>query len=240
MNQLGVGDEHVVEIREAAAFQPSIRANHTAYFPIKRAMDTVLAGLLLIVLSLPLLIIAIAVRLDSPGPIIYSQWRAGKDGRPFRFHKFRSMYHNSPEDLHREYVQRLIRENLNPADVKEGKRGTLKLANDPRVTRVGRLLRHYSLDELPQLANVIKGEMSLVGPRPSLPYEVEVYQPWHRQRLAILPGCTGLWQVTARNLVAFDDMVRLDLEYMESMSPWLDLKLMLLTPWVMLKGRGAG
>ncbi len=233
-------DKSLPEVQDRPVIVHAVEVGSPGYLPLKRALDLLVSAVLLILLAPLFLIIAVAVKLDSPGPAIFSQRRAGKDGKPFMFHKFRSMYVNSSEDLHREHVQRLIRENLSPTEFKNGKKGTLKLEHDPRVTRVGRFLRDYSLDELPQLANVLKGEMSLVGPRPSLPYEVEVYQPWHRQRLAVMPGCTGLWQVTARNLVAFDDMVLLDLEYMEKMSPWLDLKLILLTPWVMLKGKGAG
>ena len=151
--------------------------------------------------------------------------------------KFRSMQVKNDPELHRAYVQKLIRENTQP-----GARGksNLKMLGDPRITGLGKYLRKFSLDELPQFFNVLRGEMSMVGPRPSLPYEYEVYKEWHKQRLMVLPGITGLWQAMARNTVSFDDMVRIDIEYIQSMNLWLDLKIMFLTPIVMIRGKGAG
>jgi lipopolysaccharide/colanic/teichoic acid biosynthesis glycosyltransferase len=163
--------------------------------------------------------------------------RIGKSGKLFLMLKFRTMRAANNPDLHREYVQKLIRENTQPREV--GRR-SLKLLGDPRITGIGKYLRKYGLDELPQLFNVLKGEMSVVGPRPALDYEDEVYDEWHRQRVAVQPGITGLWQVTARNAVAFDDMVQMDIFYIEHMDLWLDLKIMLVTPIEMIEGRGAG
>ena len=151
--------------------------------------------------------------------------------------KFRSMQVVNNPDLHREYVQKLIRENIQPGVL--GK-SSLKMLGDPRITGMGKYLRKFSLDELPQFFNVVKGEMSIVGPRPSLPYEYEVYEEWHKGRLAVLPGITGYWQVLAHNTVAFNEMVRIDLEYIRSMNLWLDIKIMFLTPFEMIRGKGSG
>lgn len=207
------------------------------YIFVKRMLDFVLALFAITVLGLPMLVIAIGIRISSPGPIFYRQKRIGKNGKPFAMLKFRSMQVQNDPDLHKQYVQKLIRENTAPSAL--GK-NSLKIVGDPRITGMGKYLRKFSLDELPQFFNVLKGEMSVVGPRPSLPYEVEVYEEWHKQRLNILPGITGLWQVTARNTVAFDEMVRIDLEYMQSMNLWLDLKIIILTPIEMILGKGAG
>ena len=146
------------------------------------------------------------------------------------------MHVNNDEFIHREYVKQLIQENISLA---EGN-GTLKLVYDPRITRVGRFIRKTSLDELPQLFNVLRGEMSLVGPRPPIPYEVEVYQKWHLRRLEAIPGITGLWQVHGRNRVSFDEMVRMDMDYIERQSIWLDIQLLVKTPFALVSGRGAG
>jgi lipopolysaccharide/colanic/teichoic acid biosynthesis glycosyltransferase len=154
--------------------------------------------------------------------------------------KFRSMRVDADPALHMAHVARLIGGNVHPDELGTGGGETLKMRNDPRVTRVGRVLRKLSLDELPQLFNVLRGEMSLVGPRPPLPYEVALYKDWHRRRLEALPGITGLWQVEARNRVSFDEMVRLDLRYIEEQSLWLDLKILARTPLAVLTGRGAG
>lgn len=199
----------------------------------KRVLDVVLSVLALVVLSIPLLVIALLIKFSSNGPILYKHTRIGKGGRPFDFYKFRTMYVGNDDTAHREFVDRLIQESpeTDTSNVK-------KIVNDPRVTKVGKFLRKTSLDELPQLVNVLQGDMSLVGPRPCLPYELEKYQPWHRRRLSITPGCTGLWQVSGRSAVGFNDMVILDLFYIENMSPLFDLKIILRTIPVMLLGRG--
>ncbi len=204
---------------------------------IKRVLD-VLFSLIILCLAAPLfLLIAAGIKLHSPGPVFFRQKRIGKDGVPFEMLKFRSMRVGCSAKDHREHVQRLIRDNLSPRQL--GGR-SLKLAKDPRITGLGRILRKLSLDELPQFINVLRGEMSIVGPRPPLPYEYELYADWHKQRLSVTPGITGAWQVFAHNQVCFDDMVRLDLEYIRRMSLWLDLKIMVLTPWEMIRGIGGG
>ncbi len=205
-------------------------------FP-KRALDILISAVLLILFSPVMLLISIGILISSPGPIFYRQTRIGKNGKPFRMLKFRSMQVTNNPDLHREYVQKLIRENTGPATLGQT---SLKIIGDPRITGLGKYLRKSSLDELPQFFNVLKGEMSIVGARPPLPYEYEVYSDWHKQRLQLAPGITGLWQVMAHNTVAFEDMVKMDLEYIRTMNLWLDLKIMLLTPVEMIRGRGSG
>ena len=208
----------------------------------KRVMD-VSGSLLLLLLSAPLLLaVALAVRLSSKGPILYRQQRVGQYGKPFTFLKFRSMYVDSDPGVHQRYVMELIagqaERNVSGENGDAG--GFFKLTQDKRITRIGAILRRTSLDELPQLFNVLKGEMSLVGPRPAIPYEVAAYQIWHRRRLLeVKPGITGLWQVNGRSRVAFDEMVRLDLRYAKEWSPWLDLKILLRTPRAVLAGEGA-
>jgi exopolysaccharide biosynthesis polyprenyl glycosylphosphotransferase len=205
----------------------------------KRAFDIVVASLILVVISPLLLILALLIKLDSPGPVIYRQKRIGENGKPFTMLKFRSMYVDANPSIHREYSTRLIKENTEPRQLKKGKSG-LKMKNDSRITRLGHFIRRTSLDELPQLINVVKGEMSLVGPRPSMPYELEVYQDWHKRRLEALPGMTGIWQVRARNRVSFDEMVRMDLDYIQHQSIWKDVWILLQTPLAALSARGAG
>ncbi len=207
------------------------------YLPVKRMFDICLALFSILLFGPFMLAMALGIRVSSPGPILYRQKRIGKDGIPFYMLKFRSMQVKNNPDLHKEHVQKLIRENTKPRSL--GK-NSLKMVGDPRITGVGKYLRKFSLDELPQFFNVLKGEMSIVGPRPPLPYEHEVYEEWHKQRLVVLPGITGPWQVTARNTVPFDDMVRIDLQYIQSMNLWLDLKIIFLTPIEMIRGKGAG
>jgi exopolysaccharide biosynthesis polyprenyl glycosylphosphotransferase len=207
---------------------------------LKRVLD-VFGSLFAVVLLSPLfLVITIAVKATSRGPVLFRQQRVGRYGRRFTFLKFRSMYVSNDETIHREYVKRLITNNA-AADANTGNRQPVfKIANDPRVTPIGRILRRTSLDELPQLFNVLHGEMSLVGPRPPIPYEYACYNTWHRRRLlTVKPGITGLWQVRGRSRVSFDDMVRLDLKYADTWSVWLDLKILLLTPAAVMSGDGA-
>ena len=205
----------------------------------KRAFDLVLAAIGLLLISPLLLLIALAIRLELPGPVLYRQRRIGENGHPFTMFKFRSMVPNADEKLHQAHVTRLIQDNLGLEQLPSGGRGSLKLARDPRVTRVGGLIRRTSLDELPQLLNVLRGEMSLVGPRPPIAYEVALYRDWHLRRLAAPPGMTGLWQVHGRNRVSFDEMVRMDLEYIEHQSFWLDVLLLMQTPLAVVAGAGA-
>lgn len=194
---------------------------------VKRWMD-VAASLVLLVVTAPLVcLIAAAIRLDSPGPAFYTQVRVGKGGRRFRMYKFRSMSLDADEQL--EQVKAL----------NEARGPIFKIKEDPRVTRIGRFLRRTSLDELPQICNVLRGDMSLVGPRPPLPSEVEAYQEWHHRRLTVNQGMTGLWQVSGRSLLAFDEMVKLDIYYIENWSIWLDLLILLRTIPIVVQARGA-
>jgi lipopolysaccharide/colanic/teichoic acid biosynthesis glycosyltransferase len=204
---------------------------------IKRAMDIAGSALMLILCAPLLLLIALAVKTSSRGPVLFKQHRVGQFGRRFTFLKFRSMRVDNDPSVHREYVTKLIAGEAERIQVSAGGPSVYKLANDERITRLGIFLRKTSLDELPQFFNVLKGDMSLVGPRPPIPYELAAYQTWHRRRvLEVKPGITGLWQVTGRSRVKFDDMVRLDLRYATSWSPWLDLKILLRTPGAVIKG----
>jgi exopolysaccharide biosynthesis polyprenyl glycosylphosphotransferase len=204
---------------------------------IKRSIDVVGSACALLVLS-PLFIgIAIAIKLTSKGPVFFKQKRLGQYGSRFTFLKFRSMKAQNDSNIHREFVRKLISEQRG---LQEPPKPVYKIKNDPRVTPIGRFLRRTSLDEIPQFFNVLIGEMSLVGPRPPIPYEIESYDIWHRRRfLETKPGITGLWQVEGRSRVKFDEMVRLDLKYARTWSPWLDIKILLRTPAAAFRGDGA-
>ncbi|HEY7565455.1 MAG TPA: sugar transferase, partial [Acidimicrobiia bacterium] len=199
-------------------------------------LDITIAGIALL-LSMPLFItIALAIRLTSPGPAIFRQERVGYRGRRFEFLKFRSMRVGSSPDIHQAYTDHWIHGRSGAGD---GARGELhKLESDPRITPVGRFLRKTSLDELPQLINVLQGHMSLVGPRPPLPYEVERYTEWHKRRLEVPPGLTGLWQISGRNNISFDQMVALDLAYIEQWSLLRDIEILLKTVPALVASRG--
>ncbi len=207
---------------------------------MKRGMD-VLGSLVLLIVSSPVFFaIAAAIKLTSRGPVLFRQQRIGEHGTPFTFLKFRSMYVNNDASQHEEYVRKLIAGQAIKQPTNGTGEGIFKLTNDARITPVGNFLRRTSLDELPQFLNVLRGDMSLVGPRPPVPYEVEAYATWHRRRLLeAKPGITGLWQVHGRSRVGFDDMVRLDLRYARNCSPWLDLKILLQTPKAVIAGNGA-
>jgi exopolysaccharide biosynthesis polyprenyl glycosylphosphotransferase len=204
----------------------------------KRSMDVVGSISMLLVLSPLLLLVAIAVKLTSKGPILFRQQRVGLHGELFTFLKFRSMYVNNDPKIHQEFVARFIAGESNGTGAASAA-PVFKLTNDPRVTKLGRLLRATSIDELPQLFNVLAGQMALVGPRPPLPYEYNRYNAWHRRRNDVKPGITGLWQVTGRSRTTFDEMVRLDLKYAREWSVWTDLKILLQTPRAVLSGDGA-
>ncbi len=223
---------------------PVIDLGHPGIFGwqrlVKRGFDTIAVSLGLILLSPLLLLLAILIKLDSPGPVLYKQQRVGENGRLFMMFKFRSMHTNANPNLHKAYVTQLIKQNFGLEQTNGNDQHSLKLENDPRITRVGRFIRKASLDELPQLFNILRGEMSLVGPRPPIPYEVDLYQDWHKRRFEAIPGMTGVWQVRGRNRVSFDEMVRMDIEYIEHQSLWLDLKILLLTPLAVISGQGAG
>lgn len=211
---------------------------------LKRTMDVAGASILMLIGAPMFLIIAIAIKLSSQGPILFRQQRVGQYGKKFMFLKFRSMYVGNDPAKHKAYVRQLIAGEASSNPHKNNGNGDgsaiYKLTGDPRITRVGAFLRRTSLDELPQLLNVLHGEMSLVGPRPAIPYEVVAYKPWHRQRvLAVKPGITGLWQVSGRCRLKFDESVRLDLQYVKQCSLWLDVKILLRTPRAVLLGEGA-
>jgi lipopolysaccharide/colanic/teichoic acid biosynthesis glycosyltransferase len=228
-----------------------ISRRRVIYLLLKNIVDTIASLILLFVLSPILIIISTLICLDSEGPVVFVQKRVGaklvrQHGRwywqptEFPCYKFRTMVHNADPGLHQNYMEAFIHhDNQEMAEIQGDDTKILKLIHDPRVTRLGKFLRKSSLDELPQLWNVVRGEMSLIGPRPAIPYEVELYELWHRKRLEAKPGMTGLWQVTARSSTDFDTSVRLDIEYIERQSFWLDLKILLKTPFVVLSGKGA-
>lgn len=203
---------------------PSLRGTNLL---VKRVFDLAI-GIPLTLIALPLIaLIALAIKIDSPGPVVFRQTRVGMHGQPFECHKFRSMRRGAEQEV----------ETLR--DLNQASGPLFKIKDDPRRTRVGRILRRTSLDELPQLINVLRGEMSLIGPRPPLPGEVERYQDWHKQRLTTRPGMTGLWQVSGRSDLSFDEMVLLDIHYIENWSLMLDMKILLRTLPKMLSGDGA-
>ena len=207
---------------------------------VKRVFDLLFSFIALIALSPLLLLIALLVKCTSKGPVLFRQQRVGRFGVPFTFLKFRSMYVDNDPTIHREYVARLISGDPKLSEAGASKNGTYKIVNDPRITPLGRFLRKSSLDELPQLINVLIGDMSLVGPRPPVPYEFERYRTWHKRRVfEVKPGITGLWQVMGRSKTTFDEMVRLDLRYVRSWSLGLDFRILLETPRAVLSAEGA-
>lgn len=217
---------------------PARRQATAQFHAIKRGFDIVGSSLLLVILSPLFLSIACLVKLSSSGPVIFRQTRVGQKMKPFMICKFRTMQTNADHGIHQHYVSWFI----TSSDKAQGtdKNQVFKLTNDPRITPIGRFLRKTSLDELPQLWNVLRGDMSLVGPRPPLWYELQQYKPWHRHRvLEAKPGITGLWQVTGRSRTTFDEMVRLDLRYARAQSLWTDIKILLATPAEVFRGKGA-
>lgn len=204
---------------------------------LKRTFDIVCSALAIVLLFPLWILLALLIKLDSKGPVFYTQERVGMDGRLFLLYKFRTMIANADPELHREY-QRAFIAGRAKANLDDDQKPTYKLLADPRITRAGKFLRRTSLDEVPQLLNVLMGDMSVVGPRPPIPYEVEAYELWHRKRLDMKPGLTGLWQVSGRNRLPFEEMVRLDLYYIENWSLLLDLKIILRTGFVMIGREG--
>lgn len=221
------------------------------YYFVKELLGGVLSGIILILTFPIFLVVAILIKLDSPGPVFFIQTRVGAVRRKtaeglcwvrkdFQFYKFRTMAHNNDPAIHKAYVQALIaNDEQKMAEIQQGKTTVRKLVNDPRITRVGKYLRKFSLDELPQFINVVRGEMSIVGPRPAIPYEVDVYQPWQLGRLQAKPGITGLQQVSARCLISFDEQIKYDLKYIEDQSLIEDVIIFIKTPLTILKARGA-
>jgi aspartate kinase len=224
------------------AFYPDLEQRHNAnrgVLAVKRAIDIIGSMGALFFLSPLFILVALLVRLTSKGPILFKQERLGQFGKPFTFLKFRSMYVNNNPEIHQAFMKQVI-SGKHDGEVKGENKKVYKMTNDPRITRIGRFIRRTSLDELPQFFNVLQGDMSLVGPRPPVPYECQEYDIWHRRRvLEVKPGITGLWQVRGRSRVRFDDMVRLDLQYVRSWSLWLDLQILLQTPGAVFLGNGA-
>jgi lipopolysaccharide/colanic/teichoic acid biosynthesis glycosyltransferase len=219
--------EALVGRRPAAVARPSP----------KRALDIAGSAVLLLASSPALLVIAALVKATSKGPVFFRQQRVGEHGKPFNMLKFRTMQAAAGHDLHQQYVSQYIRGQVRSDGAAAP---VFKIIGDPRVTKVGHFLRRTSLDELPQFWNVLKGEMSLVGPRPPLPYEVKIYKHWHWRRVfEAKPGITGLWQVTGRSRTTFDEMVRLDIRYARQQSVWTDVKILLATPRAVISGSGA-
>lgn len=210
------------------------RSKYSSGHALKRVLD-IAGSLFAFTAFMPVFIlIGLLVKLTSQGPILFCQKRVGQYGKEFNFYKFRTMYTGNNPRIHQDYVAKLIAGNLDEAD------GIYKIVNDPRITPLGRFLRKSSLDELPQFVNILKNDMSLVGPRPPLPYEFERYQTWHKRRvLELKPGLTGLWQVEGRSRTTFDEMVRMDLRYAIERSLWFDVKILLQTPSAIFSGRGA-
>jgi lipopolysaccharide/colanic/teichoic acid biosynthesis glycosyltransferase len=209
------------------------------YAAAKRALDVAVV-LMVLVLGLPIwLLLALLIKLTSPGPVFYRGTVIGRGGAPFRYFKFRTMVAGGDNTAHKQWLEQFVKQDAAFAEDGSGKK-VFKVVNDPRITSVGRTLRKLSLDEVPQMLNVLTGDMSLVGPRPPVPYEYVHYDDYARQRLSVPPGITGLYQVTARSQVGFSGMVAIDLDYIRRRSLWLDLQIMLKTPVVMLLGKGAG
>lgn len=218
MERLQINEQEIIEIK---------RKESAIYNISKRTLDIIASTLGLIILSPILLVVAILIKLESRGPAIFSQKRIGLNKKEFKMYKFRSMVQNAEE-----LKEKLAKEN-------EMSGPMFKMKNDPRVTKVGRFIRKTSIDELPQLINVLKGEMSLVGPRPSLPKEVSKFEPWMLKRLSVKPGLTCYWQVSGRNNIDFEDWMKLDLQYVNDRSFWLDLKLIFKTAGVLFGDKNA-
>jgi lipopolysaccharide/colanic/teichoic acid biosynthesis glycosyltransferase len=201
----------------------------------KRLLDVIVSVVALVTFAPVFAGLWLTIKLDSPGPVIFRQWRVGKDGKVFLCLKFRTMVHKADETAHRDAISRM----WDGQHLSDDVNAAYKLTMDIRITRAGRWIRRMSLDELPQLINVLRGEMSVVGPRPAIPYELEHFQAWHHERHSVKPGLTGLWQVRGRGRVGPDEMLGMDVEYARTWTIWTDLWLILLTLPAVLKARGA-
>ena len=231
--------ERVADLKLYPEFSRS-RSNKRLPMVVKRVIDVIGSGLLLLILSPIFAAIALAIKLTSKGAVIFEQERLGQFGNRFKCLKFRTMSTDNDPKIHREFVREFIAGRSADTQKSESEQIVYKITNDPRVTPIGKFLRKTSLDELPQFINVLRGEMSLVGPRPPVPYEFEAYDYWHRRRvLEVKPGVTGLWQVRGRSRTSFDEMVRLDLQYSQCWSLWLDLRILFATPRAVFKSEGA-
>jgi lipopolysaccharide/colanic/teichoic acid biosynthesis glycosyltransferase len=243
--------EYRPQLMDEQAEQISFLLERRFYYLTKRAIDLIFSSLILVCLSPLIAIVAILIKLDSPGPVFFKQTRVGscmyREGKrffwkrvDFSVFKFRTMSVNTSDDVHKAYIKALIANDVKTMKEMEGDGTTIhKLVKDNRITRVGRVLRKLSLDEIPQFWNVIRGEMSVVGPRPSIPYEIEMLTARHLYRLNAKPGITGLQQVVARNSASFDEQIELDIQYIDQQSLWLDIQIMLKTPFAILFQRGA-
>lgn len=237
------GKQQAAAVADLALYPdlPKNKRSRRTSFAVKRAMDIVGSIVGLLLFSPLFFVIPLVIKLSSKGPVLFRQERIGQYGRPFQFLKFRSMQVNNDASVHQEYIEKFI----NGKPVPDGTDGVggarvYKLTGDARITPVGEVLRKTSMDELPQFINVLRGDMSLVGPRPPIAYEVKQYDIWHRRRIMeIRPGITGLWQVKGRSTTTFDEMVRLDLQYAREWSVWMDVKILLKTPWAVIHGKGA-
>ena len=219
--------------RSADGLLVPVAPTSTGYRLAKRTLDVLGASVGLAIVSPVLGAVAVSIKLDSPGPILFRQIRLGRGGRPFTVLKFRTMHLSADERRHQDHIRDLLR----TGDAATEDTTWAPIAADPRVTRVGGFLRRSHLDELPQFVNVLRGDMSLVGPRPPIPYEVELYEPWQLRRLSVTPGLTGLWQAYGWGRLPFAEGVKLDLEYVERRSFGLDLRIILRTLWQILVGR---
>jgi lipopolysaccharide/colanic/teichoic acid biosynthesis glycosyltransferase len=240
----------ILQRTDPSAIGP-IKKERNIYYLAKRVMDLSVAIIALVILSPLIVLTAILIKLDSKGPVFFMQDRVGVRRKTqedvaywqktiFKCYKFRTMVCDADPALHKSYIKALINNDAKSMATVQGENTNMrKLTHDPRVTRLGRFLRKSSIDEIPQFINVIKGEMSLVGPRPAIPYEVDMYKPWHYRRLETKPGLTGLWQVTARSSCDFDESVEYDIQYIDRQSFWLDLKIILKTPIAVIFCRGA-
>ena len=226
-----------------SALHPDVqktREAKKASYIVKRGIDIVGSIVGFLVFSPFFLVIPVLIKLTSRGPVLFRQKRVGLYGEHFTFLKFRTMYVNNDSRVHEDYIKQLIAGKIDTNNgAGAGEKPVYKITNDKRITPIGHFLRKTSLDELPQFINVLVGEMSLVGPRPPIPYEVESYDIWHRCRVEVKPGITGLWQVMGRSSTTFDEMVRLDIKYSREWTIGLDLKILAMTPWAVLKGKGA-
>lgn len=237
-------DEKVIPLYSSEATQSTIDENVSRAsvfeYVFKRFFDFLFSAVVL-VFGLPFYaVIAALIKLTSSGPVLFVQERVGHNGKVFKLYKFRTMMQGNCDQAHRTFAENFIKGNMSGGNGSNGNGNgkVFKLTEDPRVTSIGRFLRRTSLDELPQFINVLKGEMTVVGPRPPLTYELEHYHDWHKKRLTVKPGLTGLWQVSGRSMVPFDEMVMLDLYYIENWSLLLDIKIILRTIPVMLGGSG--
>jgi lipopolysaccharide/colanic/teichoic acid biosynthesis glycosyltransferase len=225
---------HYSNVSSCATAASLQACQRTSVYPlIKRALETIFSLVLLVLLAPVFVLVTLAIKLDSPGPAIFRQTRIGKDGEPFTFYKFRSMFHDIDTSGHQAFMKAFVNGHV------DQDKEIFKPAQDNQITQIGRLLRKTSLDELPQLINVIKGEMSFIGPRPNIPAEVEEYKDWHKRRLQALPGITGWAQVNGRSSLSFDQIARYDLEYIDRENLLMDLRIVRRTLSYVVQSKGA-